>query len=638
VKRDKSQSPAYVYAEGARSLTLQAGQWGGGVRANSSAVYHFRRETRFARPPAAIWPFVSDTARLWELNGYAPFRFEERVDGEGRVHRFVSGKLGFFPARWEEDFGEWQENHRLFQVREYQSGPMRRWEWACELIAEGEGCRVIFTGMAEPAGLLGFVGTHAGVFDAEFGKAAAGIERIIRESEGSALVPGWSVEDLVEPAARQRLDALGAELARDPASHGLGPKLIDYLRHAPIVDLRSIRPVALAKLWSAPSDHAVELFLAAARKGVVAMGWELLCPRCRGAKSRVSRLQDLPKGAHCSSCNIDYERNFSRNVELTFHPEPWIRPPLDGEMCMLGPGSARHIKFQGEVAAQSAKTFDLLLAPGPYRFRTVEAGAEADRDINTDGIIPTLVARGADILLEEASGRDELAIRNESDKPLVFVVEDRNWARDALTGERVIAMPAFRRLSPEQLMRPGDNAEIGWIAIMFTDLKGSTELYDALGDAPAYNLVRDHFSFLSDRVQRNHGFVVKTVGDAVMAAFSRPDHGVRAALAIQDDVASFNIARGEGATPIVLKLGLHAGPCIAVTTGDVLDYFGATVNVAARLEHECRGGEVIVSEDVAGDAETAAALADRTQIEETAMLRGVSAPVRFVRVTAQRKN
>jgi class 3 adenylate cyclase len=295
----------------------------------------------------------------------------------------------------------------------------------------------------------------------------------------------------------------------------------------------------------------VELFLAAARKGVVAMGWELLCPRCRGAKSRVSRLQDLAKGAHCSSCNIDYERN---------------------------------------------------------------------------------------ILLEEARGRDELAIRNESDKPLVFVVEDRNWAKDALTGERVIAMPAFRRLSPEQLLRPGDNAEIGWIAIMFTDMKGSTELYDALGDAPAYNLVRDHFFFLSDRVQRNHGFVVKTVGDAVMAAFSRPDHAVRAALAIQDDVASFNSARGGDArpTPIVLKLGLHAGPCIAVTTGDVLDYFGATVNVAARLENQCRGGEVIVSEVVAGDAETAVALAGRTQIEETAMVRGVSAPVRFVRITGRR--
>jgi class 3 adenylate cyclase len=599
-----------------------------------TAIYRYRQERYFAKPPAAIWPFISDTARLWELTGLAPYRFEERVDAQGRVRRFAHGKAGPFPARWEEGFGEWQENRRLFQVREYRNGPMRRWEWACELIAEGEGCRLVVTATAEPAGLLGFVGKHAGVFDAEFGKAMAAVERLIRESDGPALVPGWSADDLVEPAARQRLDALAAELARDPASHGLAPNLIDFLRHAPIVDLRSIRPMALATLWSAPPDHAVELFLAAARKGIVAMGWDLLCPRCRGAKSRVSQLHELPKGAHCTSCNIDYERNFSRNVELTFHPEPWIRPLPDGEMCVLGQGSARHVKFQGDVAAQSARTFDLSLAPGPYRFRTVEAGAEVDREIGVDGVIPTLVARGRDILLEAANGMNELAIRNESDRPLVFVVEDRNWAQDALTGERVIAMPAFRRLCPEQLLRPGDNAEIGWIAIMFTDLKGSTELYDALGDVTAYNLVRDHFAFLSDRVERNHGFIVKTVGDAVMAAFSRPDDAVRAALAIQDDVASFNSARGGGtsATPIVLKLGLHAGSCIAVTTGDALDYFGAIVNIAARLEHQCRGGEVIVSEAVAKDAESEVALADRERLEETAMLRGVNAPVRYVRV------
>ena len=324
---------------------------------------------------------------------------------------------------------------------------------------------------------------------------------------------------------------------------------------------------------------------------------------------------------------------------MTFHPEPWIRPLPDGELCLLGAGTARHVKFQAEVTARSAKSFKLSLAPGPYRFRTVEAGAEADGDIGVDGVIPTLIARGSDILLEGANGRDELAIRNESDRPLAFVVEDRNWAQDALTGERVIAMPAFRRLCPEQLLRPGDNAEIGWIAIMFTDLKGSTELYDALGDATAYNLVRDHFAFLSDRVEQNHGFVVKTVGDAVMAAFSRPDDAVRAALAIQDDVASFNSARGGGksATPIVLKLGLHAGSCIAVTTGDVLDYFGATVNIAARLEHQCGGGEIIVSEAVAKDAAAGAALEDRTLFEATATLRGVRAPVRFVRVEALRR-
>ena len=139
-------------------------------------------------------------------------------------------------------------------------------------------------------------------------------------------------------------------------------------------------------------------------------------------------------------------------------------------------------------------------------------------------------------------------------------------------------------------------------------------------------------------MKRNHGFIVKTVGDAVMAAFSRPDDAVRAALAIQDDMASFNLARGGSmnATPIVLKLAIHAGSCIAVTTSEALDYFGATVNIAARLANECRGGEMIVSEAVAKDGETGAALADRMQLEETATLRGVSAAVQFIRVEGLR--
>src|SRR5262249_57494100 len=108
---------------------------------------------------------------------------------------------------------------------------------------------------------------------------------------------------------------------------------------------------------------------------------------------------------------------------------------------------------------------------------------------------------------------NEIVINNDTNRALFFVVEDRNWARDALTGERVIAMPAFRRLCPEQLLRPGDDVEIGRVAIVFTDLQGSTKLYEELGDASAYRLVRDHFAFLSARVQQHDGFIVKTVGD-----------------------------------------------------------------------------------------------------------------------------
>ena len=272
------------------------------------------------------------------------------------------------------------------------------------------------------------------------------------------------------------------------------------------------------------------------------------------------------------------------------------------------------------------------MAPGAYRFRTVEAGGEADADIGADGIIPQVTASGADILLEPNGHADELVVRNDTDRPLFFVVEDRNWARDALTGERVIAMPAFRRLCPEQLLRPGDDVEIGRVAIMFTDLQGSTKLYDDLGDATAYRLVRDHFAFLSERVQRHNGFVVKTVGDAVMAAFGDPADAVRAVLSIQDEVENFN--RGRSDAGIVLKLGLHQGACIAVTVGGVLDYFGSAVNTAARLEHQCRGGEVIVSEAVIADPEAREVLAGRALTQDSANLRGLSEPVRFVRIGA----
>jgi class 3 adenylate cyclase len=167
---------------------------------------------------------------------------------------------------------------------------------------------------------------------------------------------------------------------------------------------------------------------------------------------------------------------------------------------------------------------------------------------------------------------------------------------------------------------------------VFTDLQGSTKLYDALGDATAFHLVRDHFAFLSERVERHNGLIVKTVGDAVMAAFHDPADAMRGVLSIQDEVADFN--RGRRGGGVILKLGLHLGSCIAVTAGGVLDYFGSAVNTASRLEHQCRGGEVIVSEAVLADSEAREALKGRAVTEDSAMLRGLSEPVRFVRVGA----
>jgi len=69
-----------------------------------------------------------------------------------------------------------------------------------------------------------------------------------------------------------------------------------------------------------------------------------------------------------------------------------------------------------------------------------------------------------------------------------------------------------------------------------------------------------------------------------------------------------------------------------VTAGGVLDYFGSTVNTAARLEHQCRGGEVVVSDAVLADDQARAVLNGRRMIADSATMRGLSAPVGFVRI------
>jgi class 3 adenylate cyclase len=66
----------------------------------------------------------------------------------------------------------------------------------------------------------------------------------------------------------------------------------------------------------------------------------------------------------------------------------------------------------------------------------------------------------------------------------------------------------------------------------------------------------------------------------------------------------------------------------------VLDYFGSTVNTASRLEHQCGGGEVIISHAVLTDPEAREALAGRHFVEDSATLRGLAEAVRFVRVSA----
>jgi class 3 adenylate cyclase len=138
----------------------------------------------------------------------------------------------------------------------------------------------------------------------------------------------------------------------------------------------------------------------------------------------------------------------------------------------------------------------------------------------------------------------------------------------------------FRDLFANEALRPGERISVGSLTVLFTDLRDSTRLYRERGDAVAFGQVLDHYDVLREAINGEAGALVKTIGDSVMAVFQRPVQALRAVFRAQLMLAN---PTGER-PPLHLKAGIHSGPCVAVTLNDRLDYFGSTVNLAARLE------------------------------------------------------
>jgi class 3 adenylate cyclase len=376
-----------------------------------------------------------------------------------------------------------------------------------------------------------------------------------------------------------------------------------------------------------PPRAATEACLAAVKAGLLDMKWGLLCPNCRGAKLSVATLSELPHGAHCPTCNIDYDRDFERNVELTFKAAPAIRPLPDNYYCLSGPMGTQHVAVQVLLGPSERRTVAVDLPPGSYRLRTQHPGHSVDVDYEA-GPFPGVRITASGVETVEGGEPGSVTFINDAGFELAALIEDRSWTRLALTAPEVISLQAFRDLFAEATLRPGDDAGVSHVSLLFTDLRGSTALYERVGDATAYNLVREHFMLLAAIVRDHDGAVVKTIGDAVMASFTDPAQAVRAALAMQAAIASSARTSRE----LVLKVGVHAGPSVVVNLNDRLDYFGSTVNMAARLQGQSAGDDIVLSHAVADDPAVQEILAAVPSRQETVPLKGFEEPVSFLRL------
>lgn len=131
------------------------------------------------------------------------------------------------------------------------------------------------------------------------------------------------------------------------------------------------------------------------------------------------------------------------------------------------------------------------------------------------------------------------------------------------------------------------------ITILFTDIEDSTRYWDTRGDIDGRLMVDYHNRLIFPVIKKFKGKIIKTIGDAIMASFSRSEQAIKAAIGIQQMLKKTR--RQDKNFGLKVRIGIHTGKAIVEHS----DVFGDVVNVAARIEQMGQGNEIFLSENTA---------------------------------------
>jgi class 3 adenylate cyclase len=569
------------------------------------------------------------------------YRPIEGTKGEGNTSpaRFLAQtRSGGFKLEYEEYPFEWSHGRSFGVFRKMRGGPLSSYAWTIHLASLGRGSglehgtRVTFR--LELLARAWFLKPIALFVGSRFVRSCAALAEAIDEHVRDK-APSPYLKPVSEPNVAQ-IEFGMTELVKSGVSREMADRVGAFVRSAPDADLVKIRPFELAEQWGSERRDVLRAFLQAVPAGLVELRWALVCPSCRVPSEQVSALDEIEAGGHCQACDISFDLDLDRAVEAMFVVHPGVRIVPEQMFCMGGPARTPHVLVQANVDAGATKLLEAPEDPGRYRL-FARGGASSSVEVDAAADAPKAVelvldAGGLSPAQVRLAPGGELRVANRTDEARHVKIERLGYATLAATAHSVSTMSEFRSLFSSDLLKRGTPLKVARVAIMFSDLTGSTALYSKVGDAAAFRLVDDHFDLLRGVIDARGGVVVKTMGDAVMAAFTDPNDCVEAAVEALARFEQFRAAHKYG-NDTGLKLGAFAGACYVVTANGQLDYFGQTVNVASRVQHLADSGELVL-EASALDAlrPEIRALVDAGERFE-ARVKGVEGPLGLVRVT-----
>jgi class 3 adenylate cyclase len=393
----------------------------------------------------------------------------------------------------------------------------------------------------------------------------------------------------------------------------------ELVRDAPDRALSRVNVLDFAAKTDIDEERAIAAFLHAARLGLFELSWNVLCPGCGGVLDTSATLKSVNKDEYlCALCAAGYRPTLDEMVEVTFTVSRRVRRiaahdphelPFAEYFRQIFWGSGIDVPDDFEQLIEEIVLDAVELSPGEKALLSLQLPAEfvividpvthgtQFLDVKGD---PTRERQNLSIVFDKLRaptgtvtvrpGPLRLSLENHTDTrvlPGLWIAGDKlhellGRRRPFLTAKRLLTNQVFRDLYGTDTIDVDQRLKITSLTFLFTDLKGSTELYERVGDLIAFDLVNAHFRVLQEIVAGEAGAVVKTIGDAVMATFPTPDRAVAAALRMREAMRAFNEARSRD--DLLLKIGIHEGPCLAVVLNERQDYFGTTVNVAARVQ------------------------------------------------------
>jgi class 3 adenylate cyclase len=441
-------------------------------------------------------------------------------------------------------------------------------------------------------------------------------------------------------------------------------RIEEVVAHGADRDLNRINPLAFAAAHGLDEEKAIAAFLHAARIGVFDMAWNVLCPGCGGVLDSSASLKSVRHEAyHCALCAAGYEPTLDEMVEVTFTVSPRVR-----RIAAHDPERLPFLEYYRQVFFSSGvdlpddleERFSRImlemieLDPGEKAFLSLQlprdfviifdAVTHSTQFVDVQGE-PTTERQNLAMVISRGHPPNETAIlrpgplrltlENHTDVrvlPNVCVAGDElhnllGHRRPFLTAKRLLSNQTFRDIYRTDTLDIDQRLKITSLTFLFTDLRGSTQLYERVGDLAAFDLVRAHFEVLHEIVASEAGAIVKTIGDAVMATFPTPDRAVAAALKMRDAMRRLNADRGR--EDLLLKIGIHEGPCLAVTLNDRQDYFGQTVNIASRVQDLADAQMILATGAVVDDPRSSTMLTSSgiAPVPRPAALRGIEQDV-----------